>query len=592
MSENTIIPVKIEEQESADILKLRKIDQSGFEAQEHRHESWLTNYQLMRDTIPYNRLTHRQNVTLPLMRISIDSIMKDIDDPPLLYFNSKDNDDQKELFYNEYWKHVSQESKLVIQDIIDKNNVILYGRSFKFLNIMDGMATFEIVPPKNVKLGRYMNPAILETSPFLVRDGMYKDLDRVLHNEDFDKSELDKLKALYNSAEGQLLADKNSKEFQQQQEELDAMGDQHTTNPALPTTVVQLSESYVFEYEETEKQYLIVYYVRAENKYLLLKKKLHEVIGKTKDDFWKTHYPITTWGSKVEGTDVWCDAVADTLRGVCTVLNTYWSGKVENRILKNFHMSYYDATKGDGLWQPETWSPEPFGFYGVPGNPNDLLKEMSVGDQNDSMDDINFLLDMAGRASAAQSTNQGSVEQKKVTLGEIQLALTNAKERVKSMAVFYNDSWLEFGLKYTKMLEAAGDKLIPVEITRKGKTGKKWWTRIISPSDWESVNGYLTDVKLVSAKDQEDADTLNRLSGVKQFFNPGNTPLNNIVQKKAADFAGMSLDEKKEVLDFERNLITQAATAAAGMTPGMGGTMISGAPTPSPIPSSPVPAAA
>src|SRR3990172_703747 len=77
--------------------------ESALNWRERRHDDWTENYTLYRDKVTINRLTQRQSVNIPLMKQVIKTLLKDMDDPPLLYFDNLDNDKQKEIFYNENW---------------------------------------------------------------------------------------------------------------------------------------------------------------------------------------------------------------------------------------------------------------------------------------------------------------------------------------------------------------------------------------------------------------------------------------------------------------------------------------------------------
>ena len=71
----------------------------------------------------------------------------------------------------------------------------------------------------------------------------------------------------------------------------------------------------------------------------------------------------------------------------------YFTYRDENRTLKNFGMKLYDATteEGDDPYLPQTYSPEPFGWYGVPGNPNEKIMDMPIGDLNGNVKWINVM---------------------------------------------------------------------------------------------------------------------------------------------------------------------------------------------------------
>src|SRR3990167_9643212 len=105
---------------------------SGYNYRERRHDSWDENYELYRDTVTINRLTQRQSVNVPLMKQTIRTLLKDVDDMPVLYFENLDNDKQKEIFLNEYWKYTisPQCNRMSLKDIVDKRQVFLAGRTF------------------------------------------------------------------------------------------------------------------------------------------------------------------------------------------------------------------------------------------------------------------------------------------------------------------------------------------------------------------------------------------------------------------------------------------------------------------------------
>src|SRR4051812_580336 len=129
---------------------LDAFDDSGYNYKERRIPEWNENYSLYRDRVIVNRITQRQSVNIPVMKYSLNTLRKDIDDAPLLYFHNLDNDAQKEVFYNESFKQYMKEAKAVIKDIHDKNNAMLFGRTFKKLNITNGKFDFDIVAAEDM----------------------------------------------------------------------------------------------------------------------------------------------------------------------------------------------------------------------------------------------------------------------------------------------------------------------------------------------------------------------------------------------------------------------------------------------------------
>src|SRR3990167_9818435 len=144
------------------LVAVTKNKESAYNFRERRHDDWTDNYTLYRDKVLVNRLTQRQSVNVPLMKYSIQTLLKDVDYPPMLYFNNRDNDTQKEVFYNEYWKWRALENKLIVKDIVDKKQVFLGGRSFKKLNILNGHFYFEIIDYQDILVNRYVDPANID----------------------------------------------------------------------------------------------------------------------------------------------------------------------------------------------------------------------------------------------------------------------------------------------------------------------------------------------------------------------------------------------------------------------------------------------
>src|SRR3990172_3047612 len=106
--------------ENLELQMLLNNKETGYNYRERRQEAWRENYELYRDKVIINRLTQRQSVNLPLMKTTLRSLLKDVDDMPVIVFENLDNDKQAELFQNEYWKVTLEQNNAEIQDIVDK----------------------------------------------------------------------------------------------------------------------------------------------------------------------------------------------------------------------------------------------------------------------------------------------------------------------------------------------------------------------------------------------------------------------------------------------------------------------------------------
>lgn len=542
-----------------DILALEKDSALAFK--ERRLQDWDDNYTLYRDKVVTNRLTQRQSVNVPLMKYGLNSILKDVDDAPQLYFQNLDNDDQKEIFYNEHWKEVAKRNKLVMVASVDRKQAFLFGRTFKKINIENGKVTFEVIDPKDMLVHRFVNPVDLNSSRCLIQTGIYRTLTDVLENEEYDASVRLDLKTYYENRDPELADDDSYSQASEKADRMTTMGVDDEFDPVLGETYIELNEFYRFEWDEVAKENIIIRYVVAivdDQQFKLHKLPLHEIFGKTKDNFWFNHFPYTSWGTDPERTDFWSDGAGDILRTPNKIANSWISSLVENRQLRNYGMTYYDST--DPTFVPQTFQPIPYGFYPVPGDPNKVMKPVEIPDLSESLDEIQYIISIAEKATASTSTQSGSIEQRQVTLGEIQLALANAQDRVKSIQQFIDEDWKEFGMLYIKVLEGSGDLLDPITVNKKGRLGKKMYTREISIKDWKSKSGYTVEVRMLQDKQAEDVDMIQKLTVARNSM-PDNVPLKEIYDHHVLQFAGLTPDEISTVEEFERQAVVDEPVA-------------------------------
>ena len=551
-----------------DLMKIDADKKSALQFRERKHNDWTDNYTLYRDKVIVNRLTQRQTINIPLMRYGLQTIMKDIDEPAMLYFKNLDNNEQKEIFYNEYWTDSAVKNKLPIRDRIDKKQAILFGRSFKKLNIVDGGFKMEIIDPQDMLVERHVDPADIDTARCVIQTNIYRTLTEIENNKDYNSDVIADLKGYYARDNSTQEQEHNFSAFSEKAKRMSDMGLTDAYDPLVGETYIELNEVYRKEWNDKLQDTEIIMYVVASTDggmYKLYKKPLQEIIGETEDDFWSSHYPYTSWSPDVERTDFWSDGPADTLRQPNKVLNSWISQLVENRTLKNLNMHYYDSSNAQFV--PQTFSPINWGWYPVPGKPQDIIQDVTVGDLSDSLAEIQYVIGVAEKAVAATSAQTGQVEKSQVTLGEVQLALDNAVARTKSMATYYIEDWKSFGLKYTKLLDAKGSELDSVVVGKKGRNSNRIYTKEIKPKDWLTKTGYKVEVKMKEDKDKEDTNTLQKLNLAKAIM-PNNTPLNDIYKKKLLDFSGLNSDEQKEVMDFEKqNTVNPAMMGVPGVTP-------------------------
>lgn len=534
-----------------ELLLIDQEKESAYNYRERRHDDWKDNYTLSRDKVITNRLIQRQTINIPLMKYGLATILKDIDEPAVTRFINLSNDEGKEIFYNEAWKEAQRLNKNKLRERAFKKHLLLYGRAFKKLNIVDGKFKYEIILPEDMLVERYVDPLDIDSSRVTIQINIFRKLDDVLSNDDYDQADRNELKKYFDNDDRRVESATNADRFRNQSEKLSAMGVTDTENPVVGTTYLELNEVYRSEFDKNLKRNVMMLYVgvaTANGFYRLSKKPLHEVLGKTKDDAWFDHIPFTTAGADPEADDFWSDAPADTLRQPNKVLNSFVSSMVENRILRNYNMHYYDSS--DASFIPQVFQPGPWVWLPVPGNPHDKIKDVVVGDLSESLDEMQFVIGIAEKAVAATSVQTGELPSSQVKLGQTEIALVNAKERVKSMILPINQELEDFAQKYIWLIEGASSSLNDLVVHKKGREGKRIYTATIKPSDYADVAGYVAEVQMKEDQDAQEVASIQKLQVAKAEM-PTNIPLTKIIKKRLLDFCDLKSDEVREVLEYE-----------------------------------------
>ena len=528
-----------------EMLKLNK--QDGYNYRERRQEEWDENYELSRDKVKVNRLTQRQSVNIPLMKQTMRTLLANVDDMPVLEFENLDNDKDAEIFENEYWKWTVERNNLEIQDVVDKKQEFHFGRTFDQWQVADGRIKVTIQDPMDILVSRYTDPTNLHTSRYLIHTHIFKPLSEIENNPMYDKEAISRLKMFYATEQGLIKAADNEQMLTEKNQKMADLGVSDIDSPVLGETYVELSLHFVYREEEGEEEQLYLY-VECDDMEILMKKKLEEVIGTTSDHYFRNHYPYVTWADDVERQDFWSDGIADIVRTPNKVLNSWFSQLVENRTLRNFGMHYYDSTV-EGF-TPQTFNPVPWGWYGVPGKPSEVMQKVEIPDLSESLDEMTFVIQMIEKATGSTSTLQGVQTENKITLGEVELALGEAKQRIKGISKFYTQAWKDRGELFLKLIEAASDKLDAVKIYKKGRNTGDMFGREIEPKDWITESGYRVRVWSQDEKNAKDQETLQKLNAVKMNM-PANPKLDEVYQRKLLEFAGLTPDEINEIMEIE-----------------------------------------
>lgn len=560
--------------------RLKTANEEGYEWQERRHDDWRENYTLSRDKVITNRLTQRQSVNIPLMKQILKTILSKIDDFVDLEFTNLDNDKQRELFYNTYWNDVvKDDNSLELKDMVDKKQVLTFGRSFEKLNVVNGKIKFHIVHPQDMRVDRFLDPTDLDSARYVIQGNIFSTLSDLKLNDSYDQSVIDELETFYATEAGLIKSSEDAEKWREKNQMMRDMGSTDVDDPQVGQTVIQMQEGFIKVWNPKTEDEEIILTVTANSK-LVYAEFLETIIGETADHYWRSHYPFESWAEDLDNNDFWCDGVADSVRVPNKIVNAWFSQMVENRTLTNLGMNYYNSTVGgeDGDFIPQTFEPAAFGWYPVPGNPNEIIKRIDIPPLDGNLEEINFVVQIAEKASAATAITQGVSEQRKITLGEVELLAGNAMDRIQSMSLFYRKAWLKLGKKYVKLVEAMGDELEAVKIYKKGYRGNVF-SKEIAPKDWHAENGYSVEVISKKDKAERDLEQIQKLSAVRSQF-PTNVAMTEIYNKKLLDLGGLSPDEVKRIMDEERKRTEDAMKNPAMLPPSNTPTLMPNNPTP------------
>lgn len=527
-------------------------EQADYDFQKRRHEQWTENHQLYRDKIVVNRLTQRQSINVPFIKGIIKTVFANTDEFPKIEFEDLGNNKDKEIVFNELWNRQIVDDKLEVKDTVDKKQDFLYGISHTKFNLVDGRITTEIKDPFDILRDRYADPSDYDsTADHLIEFGIYRTISQLEQNPAFDKTAINRLKIFYGTKAGLIKADEVTEQIRQKNERMESLGVPSMDNPILGQTWVELKIHYQRVWDTTDKKHYWHVIVIADSE-ILMAKPIKELLG-------IDMLPFVSWSDDPERLDHYPDGIADIARTSNKLLNAMISALAENRILRNFGMNFYNSNL-EGF-NPQTYEPQPFGWYGVPvpdgSSIRDVFQPLQIPDMSDSIDEMEYVKKLTETAVAANSTVQGQTEKTKVTLGEIELAMGAAKERLSSIAKFYTLATKEKGDKWAKLMIANADKLESVKLYKKSARGN-YFPKQVTGKDWVTEDGYTCQVVSSSERETKSLQTIQKLNAVKAQF-PNNVAMHKIYGEKMLEFADLNPDEIRAVIAEEEQKLSQHA---------------------------------
>jgi len=544
------------------ILKFKTEKDAAVNFQKRRHEQWQSTYDLYRDIIHINALTQRQSVNIPIMKETKRTILSRIDESPSVFFDCLEKGVKgrdKEIRTNELWQDDFDRCNFEAIDILEKNNVLLEGRTFKVLNYKGGR--FEVEVPDNLDIVIDPKTSVIniETARYFTRLHIFKTLKEVLSDKKYSDEAKQKLKEnLQADAVGGFLTFSGDATQQAKDKILQDLNITNFDELKAFDVLIELNEHFTNIWDEKGKKWVRYVLVIANDKTVLYKETLKKTLG---IEFW----PIVSWADDLDGKDFWSDGVGDVIRTPNKIANIYFSSMLENREYNNLSMFWYLPVPG---YNPQTYEPEPFGQYPAPlikdaqGNYmpiEQVIKQVAIPKLEDSLVSIDFLIKLIERATAATAIEKGVGEKKQITLGEVQELAAKSAERIVSMAKFYRRAWKEFAWKWLEITKANANEKNPITLYKKSYDGS-YYSEEVRPSDWISDKGYRIRVMSSSEQEGEAQASIQKLLAVKTQM-PNNPALTKVINKRLVDFLKLTVEEVREIEGAEKQMEIQPPTS-------------------------------
>jgi hypothetical protein len=513
------------------------------EFKDRRFKQWNENYTLYRDKVFTNRLTQRQAVNIPIIRDTIQNWMSKVDEAPELTFETRgraNKDKDGEIVLNELWNWTYEKNKLDLLDNMDKKVVGLQGRSFKYWywSQKDNCVKCVVVDPYDIDIDQRVNSLDINTAFYFNHKNIFRPLREILANKSYSDDGKRKLKHYLDSKQGILAASAVHEEVQARRNRLENLGVNNYDEFRASDVMVELNRSYKLLWDKTTGAFVRHLIIFAMDNVILYNKPCKEAIG-------YDGVPFSTWASDPDLNDFWSDGVADNVRQMNKVVNTYFSQDLENRAYRNFGMFFYNTL--DGTFVPRGFDAKPWGMYGVPGNPREVMEQVRIEPLGDTTNAIEYFKNLIQSSVAQTPTERGIQEKNNATLGEVQLSFQQSQTRNEVVAKQFRQSWLDSGRIWYELM--AENSRVPIKLSKKGNDDK-YYDKRVDRSDWYNTAGYEVKVRLNTEKTASDDLELKKLAYVKNSFQTNPVAL-KIAKRKELELIGWSEEEIEQILQAE-----------------------------------------
>lgn len=408
----------------------------------------------------------------------------------------------------------------------------------------------DIIDPYDIEISPSANPIDLNSARKVTRTHIFLPLREILANKKYSETAKLELKLFLSSDGGIIKAKEMEDERQMKLERLQTLGALNVDNFdhfKADDVTVEINEGYELYWDSKANKFVRYLIKYAADKVVLYKKPMKEAVGIDTIN-------IVSWADDPDLNDQWPDGKGDNVRTVAKVCNMYFSQDLENRTYRNFGMYFFNTM--NGKFQPKAFDPKPFGMYGVPGNPQEMVQQMKIEPLGDTANQIMFLKNLIQSSVAQTPTEQGVGDKDANTLGEVKINLRESTGRNITTAKNYRRAWKELGTLFYQILNANSSGQIT--LYKKGTDGE-YRPKTIMPTDWQNPAGYECKVVMKSEKEIDDRRSLQELQYVKTSFT-NNPVAMRIARRKELELLGWRPEEIDEVMQFEEKAAAAVPT--------------------------------
>lgn len=515
---------------------------------QRRFEHWNENYALFRDKVETNRLTQRQKINIPMIKEALKSWIANIDEAPEMTFKSLLKGAEyrdKDIQLTELWNKFFDDEYLAIKDQAEKKIVGLQGVGFKEIgwSRQKNFPYCDVKDPYDILLEKGCDPFDLQRHRTIKVINIFKPLQEVLDTELYDQTARDNLRRHFEGGAGLIRADATDESYEMKENRMREMGAQNDISLDATIKKVELNVSYDMVWDKATQKYVRYYRVYAADVVCLIDKPMTEAFG-------FSFVPLVWWNVDPDINDPWTDGYADNMRPLNKVTNVYFSQDLENRAIRNFGMYFYNNM--GGKFVPQSVDPRPFGMYGVPGNPREIMMQMDIQTLNDNIEQINYLKNMAQSSTAQTPTERGQASGAQ-TLGEVTMLKESSNAINYVDTKHYRKSWTDLAKMFIEILDVK--QTAPINLYKEGNDGE-FYEKKVNRQDWaigaegESSKKYKCIPVFKKEREQEDNFQIQKSQYVMNSFQNNPVAL-KIAKRKQLESLGWSAEDVEEAMRYE-----------------------------------------